>query len=107
MNFLEKIKNSSERKKKFIFWAIIIVLILIFSFFWVQDVKRNIKKLKEENFTNLFNNQEKADEMKKQAENIKKEISNISNIKNKISQDLEKNLKDEDLKELKKILENQ
>jgi len=107
MNFLEKIKNSSERKKKFIFWTTIIVLILIFSFIWVQDIKRNIKKLKEENFTNLFNNQEKIDEIKKQTEDIKKEISNFSNIKNETFKDLEKILKDEDLKELEKILENQ
>jgi len=42
MNFLEKIRNLPESKRKIILWAVVIVLALILLFFWAGSVPKRL-----------------------------------------------------------------
>jgi hypothetical protein len=49
-DFLKKIQKLPERRRKFIFWSIIIVIGLIFFVFWIKNSQKKLGALQKESF---------------------------------------------------------
>jgi len=48
MNFLQKLQNLPERKRKIIFWLIVIIIGIFLFFGWVKSLETKIKSFKTE-----------------------------------------------------------
>ena len=50
MDFLKKIQNLPESKRRLILWTIVIILSLVLLFFWGKNSQERIKSFKMEGF---------------------------------------------------------
>mgnify|MGYP001591091465 FL=1 len=46
-NFIAKLQNLPENKKKIILWTIVVILGLIMGYFWIKSAMNNLQKLSE------------------------------------------------------------
>lgn len=54
MDFIKKIQNLPERKRKIIFWIMIILIACLTAFFFVKNTQNRIKNFDTENFAKNF-----------------------------------------------------
>ncbi len=67
-DFIKKIQGLPEKKRKIILWAIILVLGICLSIFYVKNIGRSIKNFQKEKFIEEF----KIPSLKEEIENIPK-----------------------------------
>ena len=46
-NYLEKLQNLPENKKKIILWTIVVILAVIMGFFWIRGAMDSLSKIGE------------------------------------------------------------
>ena len=89
MNFLNKIQNLPERKRKTIFWLIVIIVGIFLLIWWVKNLQTHIKSFRSEKIQGGLQLPELEEELK----NLPKfEVPEIS---------------EEELKKLEEILKAQ
>jgi len=47
-NFLEKLRNLPEKKKKIILWTIVVILGLFMGFFWMKETISGVSEISKE-----------------------------------------------------------
>ncbi len=109
MDFLNKIREFPKPKRKRILWVIIIILGLIFFILWIQIVQGKLKILSGEKFVNELRSPlvEKVKNMP-QIDLSELNLSEIGvlEISEEEWKDLEKELSEEEIEELKEILKD-
>ncbi len=95
--FLKKIQNKPENVRKKILWAIIIIIGLLLSVFWIIKVKKSINEFQKENFIKNFN-----------FEDLNEQIKNLPPVEiPKIDEEELKKIDEEIKKEEEKEIQNQ
>lgn len=93
MNFIKKLQNQSEKKRKLILWSIIIILSLFLGGFWINssykslknvsninifsginisEIEKEIKEIQKIDFS--FMTEEEIEEIKRDLERLEKEL---------------------------------
>lgn len=64
MNFIKKLQNQSEKKRKLILWSIIIILSLFLGGFWINSSYKSLKNVSNINIFSGINISEIEEEIK-------------------------------------------
>lgn len=55
MDFLKKLQNLPEKKRKIILWTVVIILGLFISFFVIKNLQKKLEDFKAEDLKNELN----------------------------------------------------
>lgn len=106
MEFLKKIQNLPEAKRKLILWTIVVILALVLFVWWVQGVQKTLKSFRKEELRQHLQLPVLEEELKKLPKFEMPQFE-TPEISEKEWEELEKELSEEEREELRKFLEKQ